>query len=148
MTIEILNSVIAGLSALATIGICTIAFYQLKGLRNNITLQIVSDMERELYERKKALDSASTELWRLSLNPISEELIEILKLKLSMAGEDYFNAVERLAFLILKKHLDERNWKSQYKDLIFDIVEQNENIFGITTPYTNIVALYGKWKKT
>ena len=136
------------LSAIATVGICVIAFFQLKGLRDNITLQIVFDMERELHERKKLLDTIASEIQEQYLNEPSKESVYILKLKLSTAAENYLNAIERLAFLILKKYLRGRQWEREYKELIVGIVNHNPDRFGVTTPYTNIVKLYTKWKDT
>ncbi len=136
------------ISAIATVGICLIAFCQLKGLRDSITLQVVFDMERELHERKKLLDFISSEIQERSLKKdTSEEEIEILERKFSTSEENYLNVVERLAFLILKKYL-QKKWETEYKGLVVGIVNDNPNKFNIATPYTNIVKLYEKWKDT
>ena len=60
--------------------------------------------------------------------------------------ENYINSIDRLAFCILRNHLSENELKSEYRDVVFDLVEKRKEEFGVTSRYRNILKVYNIWK--
>lgn len=75
-----------------------------------------------------------------------EDKEKTLEKKLKAAREDYLNLMDRFCYCISKGYFKDMNWKTEYKDYISSVVENNEEYFGINIPYENIQKLYTKWK--
>lgn len=76
-----------------------------------------------------------------------KDCIEIYLDDLEAAKENYFNVLDRLCYCILKNYIKDRDWKSEYNDLIKDTVCSNESYFGTGTYYKSIKKLYEKWNE-
>lgn len=141
---DYLNSVSSLLTALFTIGLFFLAFSQLKNLIRNNSLKTILDLETELNNRKSTIDEITSKI-RVASVSNQDNCIEIFLDDLEAAKENYFNVLDRLCYCILKNHLKDRDWKSEYNDLIKDTVRSNESYFGIGTYFKSIKKLYEKW---
>tara|TARA_R110002096_G_scaffold37468_2_gene104022 strand:+ start:1990 stop:2490 length:501 start_codon:yes stop_codon:yes gene_type:complete len=152
-------------SALTTIisgGVLWVAYFQikqvkkqLKGLaenQKNSTLMTVLELESELNKRKENFDNTNFELREYNIQVekskknLSKELLEIYKDKIDVAKENYLNSLDRLSYCILHDYLSDRDWRTEYRDTIFDAVDNYQENFGVSSRYRNTIKIYDKWK--
>lgn len=152
-------------SALTTIisgGVLWGAYYQikqvkkqLKGLsdnQKNSTLMTVLELESELNKRKESFDKTNFELMEYNLEietskkKLNKDLLAIYAEKIEVSKENYLNSLDRLSYCILHNYLSDRDWRTEYRDTIFDAVDNYNEKFGISTRYRNTVKIYDKWK--
>ncbi|MEM8927091.1 MAG: hypothetical protein AAGC45_02720 [Bacteroidota bacterium] len=157
--------IVAVSSALTTIisgGILWIAYYQIKQVKKqlenlsenqkNNTLMTVLELESELNKRKESFDKANFELRHYNIEVqksrenLNKELLEIYKDKINISKENYLNSLDRLSYCILHKYLPDRDWRTEYRDTIFDTVDSFKDNFGVSTRFRNTTKLYEKWK--
>lgn len=131
-------------TALFTAGLFFMAFIQLKILIRNNSLKTILDLEAELHQHKSKIDEVSSKM-RIAEVSNQSNLLEIHSDDLEAAIENYFNILDRLCYCILKDYLLDRDWKSEYNDLLKDTVRSNESKFGPGTYFKNIIGLYKKW---
>jgi len=131
---DIATSVSSIITALFTIGLFFLALFQLRNLILSNTLNTILDLESELYQRKSKIDEISSKI-RISGSQSQNNLVLIYSDDLEAAKENYFNALDRLCYCILNGYLSNRDWKSEYNDLLKDTVRENEMSFGIGTYY-------------
>jgi len=152
-------------SALTTIisgGVLWVAYFQikqvkkqLKGLaenQKNSTLMTVLELESELNKRKESFDKANFELREYNLEikkdkkNLNKDLLEIYIDKINVAKENYFNSLDRLSYCIIHEYLSDRDWRTEYREIIFDAVDKYEESFGVSSRYRNTIKIYDKWK--
>lgn len=137
------------------IGMATLyqLFIQLKNLNTtlrNSTLATLIDLENEIIRRKENLDSVGFEIRQYEINLKEEtpnsEIVHLFVDKDKSALENYLNSLDRLSYCILNNYFLERDWRSEYRDVIFDIVDKKQEEFGVSSRYRNIKKLYNRWK--
>ncbi|MDQ1769601.1 hypothetical protein GQR60_07400 [Labilibaculum sp. A4] len=159
MKLEIINAVSGSINTLVGIGILLVAYVQLKKVKEqlknlsdnqrNSTLMTVLELESEMYRRKEAFDNISFEIRSLGEdegNP-SEKQLEIFQDRFNVSLENYLNSLDRLSYCIIYKYLSDRDWKTEYRDLIFDVVDSYESKYGTSSRFRNTKELYERWKK-
>jgi len=110
------------------------------------SLRIVLEIETQMNSRKLEFDKASREIREANLQNASDETIEILNDYFEAVKENYFNSLDRLCFCIRKEYLNDKDWKSEYQNLIHDIIVDFVEDFNEGSPYRNIKALNNKWQ--
>ncbi|WP_271407447.1 hypothetical protein [Tenacibaculum soleae] len=152
-------------SALTTIisgGVLWVAYYQikqvkvqLKGLaenQKNSTLMAVLELESELNKRKESFDKANFELREYNLalesskKKLNKDLLEIYSDKIEVSKENYLNSLDRLSYCILHDYLSDRDWRTEYRDTIFEAVDNYKEKYDISSRYRNTIDIYKKWK--
>lgn len=152
-------------SALTTIisgGVLWVAYYQikqvkvqLKGLaenQKNSTLMAVLELESELNKRKESFDKANFELREYNLalesskKKLNKDLLEIYSDKIEVSKENYLNSLDRLSYCILHDYLSDRDWRTEYRDTIFEAVDNYKEKYDISSRYRNTIDIYNKWK--
>lgn len=152
-------------SALTTIisgGVLWVAYYQikqvkvqLKGLaenQKNSTLMAVLELESELNKRKESFDKANFEIREYNLElestkkKLNEDLLEIYSDKIEVSKENYLNSLDRLSYCILHDYLSDRDWRTEYRDTIFEAVDNYKEKYDISSRYRNTIDIYNKWK--
>lgn len=152
-------------SALTTIisgGVLWVAYYQikqvkvqLKGLadnQKNSTLMAVLELESELNKRKESFDKANFELREYNLalesskKKLNKDLLEIYSDKIEVSKENYLNSLDRLSYCILHDYLSDRDWRTEYRDTIFEAVDNYKENYDISSRYRNTIDIYNKWK--
>jgi len=150
MSAEWVNAIATTVGVIVAIGGVSMAYFQLKNLRKDLkmsSLMAVLEIESEMNKRKEKLDEVNFNIRKLeNEGKLTEKLAEILEDENNCALENYLNSIDRLAYCILKGYLSDRDWKTEYRDLIFKTLRDNENKFGTGTFYNNTVKLYENWK--
>ena len=158
MTLEdwsYLGAIAAGAGTLLTAGI---AYFQLSNLNKSLTannLMTIFEIEFELNRRKERLSEIrkenERELHKLSGRKATEEekkLIRLLDKHRKEAYENYLNVFDRLCYFVIKKKLNEEDFRLEYRDMLFQTIKDDkEGTFNTGTPYRNMEKLYNKWKE-
>ena len=110
-------------------------------------LMAVLQIEAELQSRADKIDELNMEIRQRCLDSQSTmDQIEILNDRKTALEEAYLNAVDRFAFCILKKYIDDKDWKHEYQAYFNRIVESLPAFFESDT-YDNILALRQRWNE-
>ena len=149
----------AALSAFISLCILFVAWFQIKQVKvqlkslaesqRNSTLMTVLELESELNKRKEYFDQCSFEARQYAIDKSESpdiNSIELLKDKIKVSRENYLNALDRLSYCILHKYLLDRDWKTEYRDVIFDVVDNYSDCFGVSSRFWSIKKIYEKWK--
>lgn len=152
---SVLTTIISG-------GALCVAYYQikqvkiqLKGLsknQKNNTLMAVLELESELNKRKESFDKANFELREYNHEienfnkKLSADLLGIYNDKINVSKENYLNSLDRLSYCILNDYLSDRDWRTEYRDTIFESVYNYRDNFGVSSRYRNTIKIYDKWK--
>lgn len=150
-----IGTIVAGFAGLVAL---VIAFFQLGGLKKSLqhsNLMAIFNIEFELNRRKeKDAEIRKDILQKIngrdeSQIPDSEkDLIRSLDGYRLQAYENYLNAFDRLAFFIIKGSFQEEDFKLEYRDMLFDTIENDsDSMFGTGSRYRNMKKLYDKWKE-
>ena len=146
------------LAGIGGIGTAIIAWYQLSNLNKSLTasnLMTIFEIEFELNRRKERLSEIRKEneqlLFKYKSKKPSDEEKEILK---SLDGhrkeayENYLNVFDRLCYFVLKKKLDEEDFRLEYRDMLFKTVQEDkEGTFNTGTKFRNMEKLFNQWKE-
>jgi hypothetical protein len=161
-TTDWISAISSSMTMLISGGVLWVAYHQikqvkkqLKGLsenQKNSTLMTVLELESELNKRKENFDKTNFELREYNLEvenskkKLSKELLEIYRDKIDVAKENYLNSLDRLSYCILHDYLSDRDWRTEYRDTIFDAVDSYKENFGVSSRYRNTIKIYDKWK--
>lgn len=147
------QDIIAGINCLITISWLLIALFQLRGIKEQISigvsnqakdsLKIVLEIETQLNSRKLEFDKANK-----ALAESDEKNNEILSAFVETTKESYFNAMDRLCFCIQKGYVDENEYRPEYRNMIHDTVKTFEASFGASSPYNHIKQINEKWQES
>lgn len=157
-----ISAISSALTTILSAGVLWVAYYQikqvkkqLKGLsenQKNSTLMTVLELESELNKRKENFDKVNFELREYNLEienskkKLSKELLEIYKDKIDVAKENYLNSLDRLSYCILHDYLSDRDWRTEYRDTIFEAVDNYKENYDVSSRYRNTIKIYDKWK--
>ena len=150
-----IGGILAGIGAIAT---AIIAWYQLSNLNKSLNasnLMTIFEIEFELNRRKERLSEIRKENEQLlykykSKSPTDEEkqILKVLDGHRKEAYENYLNVFDRLCFFVLKKKLDEEDFRLDYRDMLFKTIQEDkENTFNTGTRFRNMEKLYNDWKE-
>ena len=144
------------LSAVGQMGEAVAAFivvfyglYQLKQIRtqlSNDSLRIILDIESQINTRKVDFDRATKALREAELAKLSDDHLSIASDFFDSMRENYFNALDRLCFCIRKDYLPERDWRTEYRNMLMETVKEFESDFGAASPFKSIIELNKKWQ--
>lgn len=142
------NTVIAIASCAAVL----VAWFQLGRIRKQFklnTLMAVLEIEAQLLSCKEKLDSISAELRKLNIenSEQAKQFSEVYSDHLDSTLENYLNTFDRLCFCIIKNYFAERDWKTEYRNMLHRTVEMNPDEFRAATPYRNMLDLDDKWQR-
>jgi hypothetical protein len=157
-----ISAISSALTTIISAGVLYVAYYQikqvkkqLKGLsenQKNSTLVTVLQLESELNKRKENYDKANFEFREYNLKiekskkKLNKDLLGIYADKINTAKENYLNSLDRLSYCIIHEYLSDKDWRTEYREIIFLAVDNNEESFGVTSRYRNTKNIYNKWK--
>lgn len=157
-----ISAISSVLSVLISFGFLFVAWYQIKQVKiqlqslaesqKNSTLMTVLELESELNKRKEYFDQCNFELRAYDIeinsskNELNQDVLELLSDKIKIARENYLNALDRLSYCIIHKYILDRDWKTEYRDVIFDAIDNYSECFGVSSRFRNTKQLYKKWK--
>lgn len=149
-----LGGILAGLGTAAT---AAIAWFQLSNLNKSLTannLMTIFEIEFELNRRKERLSEIRKEnenfLHKFKANPPNEDnksFIRLLDGHRKEAYENYLNVFDRLCYFVIKKKLNEDDFRIEYRDMLFKTIQDDiEGTFNTGTRFRNMIRLYDMWK--
>ncbi|GAA4279667.1 hypothetical protein [Gaetbulibacter aestuarii] len=157
-----ISAISSTLTTIISGGVLWVAYYQikqvkiqLKGLaenQKNSILMTVLELESELNKRKESFDNANFELREYNLElensktKLNKDLLEIYIDKIEVSKENYLNSLDRLSYCILHDYLSDRDWRTEYRDTIFEAVDNYKEKYDISSRYRNTIDIYNKWK--
>ncbi|MBI1248135.1 hypothetical protein GC197_09875 [bacterium] len=111
------------------------------------TLSIALNLETAITDRKQKAEQQASVLREERQKGAPEECLEILEDELNGYLEDWFNAVDRLAYCIRKGYLPGDEWKAEYLEYFENLLTQHEEFFNGQSCYRNIIILHHEWKE-
>ena len=128
-----LGGMLAGIGAIAT---AAIAWFQLSNLNKSLTannLMTIFEIEFELNRRKERLSEIRKSNEQLlhkfkTQKPTTEEkaIIKLLDGHRKEAYENYLNVFDRLCYFVLRKKLEEEDFRLEYRDMLFQTIEDDK----------------------
>lgn len=118
----------------------------------NSTLMTVLELENELIRRKVSWDYESFSLRQYGIDTASHQkelnidYLELLIDKEKIAFENYLNSLDRFCYCIIHNYISDRDWRTEYRDVIFDVVDSKSDQFGVSSRFRNTIKLYKRWK--
>jgi hypothetical protein len=118
----------------------------------NSTLMTVLELENELIRRKVTWDSTNFELRQYSIDTemnqteLNLDVVELIQDKEKTALENYLNSLDRFCYCIIHNYISDRDWKTEYREVVFDIVDNRPEKFGVNSRFRNTIKIYKKWK--
>lgn len=111
------------------------------------SLKIVLEIETQMNSRKLEFDKASKQVREASLNKDTDEKMDILKDYFHATKESYFNSLDRLCYCIDKNYIDDKDWKSEYRNMLHETIVEYTDDFNEASPYNNIKNINRKWQQ-
>lgn len=112
--------------------------------KNDKQLSIILSVGQLINNSKNDLDKVQLEA--IEFTRSKKQIPPKLQANFDIAVENYLNSIEKLCNLFYKKHIKESKWKIEYREIIFDAVDNFEEKFGAATRYVNTKKIYNKWK--
>ncbi|EPQ9920361.1 TPA: hypothetical protein RUZ21_003392 [Vibrio cholerae] len=109
-------------------------------------LKVVLEIETQMNSRKLEFDKASKDV-RLDEGR-SEEKSEILADYLDATKESYLNSLDRLCFCIRHKYLNDKDWRVEYRNVVFNVIQEFPTDFDEASPYVNIKEVNKLWQSS
>ncbi|MBB5320305.1 hypothetical protein [Marinobacter oulmenensis] len=136
-----------------------IAYSQLRKINSQIaigvenqrmdSLKIVLEIETQMNSRKLEFDKAAKSVREASHSgALDDGALEILSDFFNSTKESYFNALDRLCYCIEKDYISDKDWRTEYRNLVRDIISEYEEDFGEASPYNNIKKINKKWQQS
>jgi hypothetical protein len=128
---------------------------QLKDVKvslNHSNLKLIFDIELDFNARRGQLISlrqkkAEAEAMFEGKTEGLKKYVETLESHIKEAYESYLNLFDRIAYFILNNKLDEGDFITEYRDSLFETVENNlYDKFNNSSNYRNMMKLYNRWK--
>lgn len=119
----------------------------------NSTLMTVLELENELIRRKVSWDNESFELRQYGIDvscnkkELSKDYLDLLIDKEKIAFENYLNSLDRFSYCVIHNYISDRDWRTEYRDVIFDVVNNKSEHFGINSRFRNTIKIYNRWKE-
>ncbi len=165
MTLQNLGNIGDLLAGTAAIIAVFIAFFQLRNagmqllnLNKNLisnNLLTIFEIEFELNRRKERLSEIRKDNQEFMLKLKEKEITDDDKKLLKTfdnyrkeAYENYLNVFDRLCYFVIKKKLDEDDFRLEYRHMLFNTIESDkEGTFNIGSKFRNMNNLYNSWKE-
>lgn len=148
----------AVLQFLAVVATAVIAWRQLGKMNENLTasnLMTSFEIEIELSRRKEKLADVrhEIELKAQAIKKLDKEAQKAKKEETNADNgykkellENYLNIFDRLCFYILHKKLNESDFRTEYRDMLSDVIKDYKDQFGADTRYNNMLKLHQRWQ--
>lgn len=125
-----------------------VAWRQLTNLGNTLRLNSLSavlQIEADMNARKERVDEVTEKI--CSGEGTDANRTDVLQDALDSRLENWFNAVDRLAFCVLREYVPEKDWCVEYRDYISNIVIHHAKFFLPGSRYRNIIDLNNRWQR-
>lgn len=149
MTAEFITAAGTVLAAIAAVVGVAVAWVQLRGIKQSLnmsSLMAVLEIETQMNERKVHFDQCSAAVKQGRLDALSNDAMLIRASLFESAKENYFNAMDRLCYCILRGYLEDKDWRAEYRDAIHNVIKGFPDNFNEASPFRNIKQLNSKWQ--
>ena len=139
----------AVVTALITAAGVWVAWVQLSKIEVTLhmsSLMAVLEIETQMNERKVHFDKCSAEVRLGKENKRPEGEMLILADLFNSAKENYFNALDRLSYCVLKDYLADKDWRAEYRNLLQQTIQTHAEDFNEASQFRNIKKLNAKWQ--
>ncbi len=103
------------------------------------SLMAVLSIEQMIVEARVRFEDANHALEKNGADPALIELQETRR-------EQYLNAIDRLCACIRNGHVDEAEYKADFRDTIFELVDTYAALFAANTNHRHIKHVHDAWK--
>ena len=62
------------------------------------------------------------------------------------AKQNYFNALDRLSYCMLKDYFSDRDWRAEYRNVLKNAIDTHPDDFNEASPFRNMKKLNNKWQ--
>lgn len=114
--------------------------------QKNDGLKVVLEIETQLNQRKLEYDKANKAIRLSAEKDISAETLEVLEDYSDTTRESYLNTLDRLCYCIIQGYLEDKDWRTEYRNMLYDTVVAYPDEFAEESPYRNIKKLNEKWQ--
>lgn len=153
--IEVVNCVSSVFTAIGTIALALFGCIQLSKLNNSLNdsnLMSNLEIEFELNRRKEVMTERRIESEKYieaqeeNFDDKSKEMIKILHSHYVEALENYLNIFDRLCFFLLKRKLNDEDFRTEYREMLSNTISSNELYFRAGSRYRNMLKLNEQWQ--
>ena len=149
MTPEIIAAISGVITVVVTAVGVGVAWVQLHGIKTGLnisSLMAVLAIETQMNDRKVQLDEQCA-TYRLKIQEnLSSDIIKIYGDLFHSAKENYFNALDRLCFCILKEYVKGKDWRAEYRNVLKNCIEAHPDDFNEASQFRNIKKLNNQWQ--
>jgi hypothetical protein len=139
-------SILTGVLGIAGIGITLFQVYQIKVQLKNSALTNVLRLEAEMNSKKGEIDTIKRYKKIFETNgKLTDENNAFFDDSINTAVENFLYSVNRLCFCIKNEYFKEKDWKTEYRDYIKNVMETYGDKLDVATKYRNIKYIYEKW---
>ena len=136
-------------TVIVAIGGVWVGWIQLSGIKEGLkmnALMAVLEIETQMNERKVHLNQCNADAELAIVKNESKDAIRVHDKQIKSARENYFNALDRLCFCILKDYLSDKDWRADYRNVLMQAITNFPEDFGEASPFRNIKKLNAKWQ--
>jgi hypothetical protein len=112
------------------------------------SLKIVLEIETQMNSRKLEFDKASKQIREANLQNESDDKMDILEDYFNATKESYFNALDRLCYCITKQYIDDKDWRTEYRNMLHLTINTYPEDFNEASPYNNIKNINREWQQS
>jgi hypothetical protein len=117
------------------------------GNQKNDSLKIVLEIETQMNSRKLEFDKASKQIREANLQNESNDNMEILGDYFNSTKESYFNVLDRLCYCIDKDYIQDKDWRTEYRNMLHLTINTYPDDFNEASPYNNIKNINRRWQQ-
>jgi nitrogen fixation/metabolism regulation signal transduction histidine kinase len=133
--------------ALCSVVLVVVGIRQLNNLVKDNSIKTVLEIESLLQQNQTDINRFTSKVRMGDVKgDLTDEMREIYKDDKKALMEIYLNTMDRLCYCILRDYLKDRDWKSEYRELLENTIRKNTDKFQAGTHFKNIMKLYDKWK--
>lgn len=110
-------------------------------------VMLILTLEQTVSANREKLATAAVKMKDAADRKSPDAEIETARLAYEERIEEYLNSVDRLCACIVRKYVDEEEYRKDYRNGIMDIVKQHKNKLGPDTRHRNILKVHAAWSE-
>lgn len=144
-----ISAIAASVMAIAAVVGVAFGLIQLSNIRTELrngSLDSILEIESQMNERKSKVDEITNKIM-VEGSTWTVDLKSAYSLWLNQAKENWYNAIDRFAFCVIRNYVEENEWKVEYRNYIHDVIIADPTKFQTGSPYRNMIDLDNKWQR-
>lgn len=150
MNADVISAIANSVLALSSVVGVVFGLIQLSNIRSELrngSLDSILEIESQMNDRKSKVDEITNDVIVNGAN-WSQPVKDAYSQWLNQAKENWYNAVDRFAFCVLRNYVEESEWKAEYRNYIHDIISRDSQRFQAGSAYRNMIDLDARWQRT